>query len=443
MGGIRRHRRSGWIGKSIALVLSGVVLTGLVYLVDRLSRPPLTDRQSIRATVESYLEACRDRDFEAVWELQSHGTRGVIGAQRADRERRRRNPGDDEAFFVAHASARRPHGLPADPTEWFLWALPAEILDGTEITRITVKPDSRDTGAIVELRPTKSGRIGSRTCRIELVLVREGEDWRVGLYSFYLTEDLPARSSPLPLVRGTLEDGRSCVTLGLGREPAPSVPRKAQVLIVRVDRRATFGSLTTLLRDACGAGFEEIRIRPERRHRATSGSCVVFNGLEATRVTSDGGDPAEIVYPIPTRPYVVDLVIGVGRRGRPDWAERSGGGGSGAGALPFRTSLSAEASRALGRFTSLLGKPLGQLDVLVSCHETTDIGRLANVWSDLVRRGCLRPILAIENPTGAGYASAVLINGLRPEQILRTTPETLPRVWPDNPVLQRTITRPE
>ena len=41
----------------------------------------------------------------------------------------------------------------------------------------------------------------------------------------------------------------------------------------------------------------------------------------------------------------------------------------------------------------------------------------------------------------AGYGSAVLLNGLRLDQMMRVTKETLPRVWPDNPVLQRTFAR--
>ena len=67
-----------------AAVVAGGVLASLVVFADRATRPPLTLEQSIRAAVESYLSACRDRDYEAVWNFQSRVTRGLIGAQRAD-----------------------------------------------------------------------------------------------------------------------------------------------------------------------------------------------------------------------------------------------------------------------------------------------------------------------------------------------------------------------
>jgi len=159
---------------------------------------------------------------------------------------------------------------------------------------------------------------------------------------------------------------------------------------------------------------------------------VMFSGTDATTVVSGDRDLADIVYPVPTRPETVDLVIGIGCRA--DTSEH-------AGALPFESVIGPESSRALARFTNLLEKPLADLSLLLSVHPTTDLARVANVWHGLRERGARNVILGTENPLGAGYGSALLLNGLRPDQIMRTTPETLPRVWPDNPVLTRMIAR--
>jgi hypothetical protein len=269
---------------------------------------------------------------------------------------------------------------------------------------------------------------------MEIVLAREQEDWRVAASSLHLTEELPPAPTPPASERGTLPDGRTSLTIGLGDVPATLSRGEARVLVLRADRKAAFSTIASLLGAACEAGFEEIRIRPERRERAVRGTSVLVSGVLSSAAVTGAEDPPEIVYPVPRHPASVDLVIGVGRRARLDDDVED---------LPFRASLGPEASRALARFTELLGAPLARLDVLVSVHDTTDLGRLAFVLSDLEKRGCRRPALARENPHGAGYASAILINGLRPDQVMRTTRGTIPRVWPDNPVLQRTFARPE
>jgi len=192
-----RYRRNRWIGWSVAAVVAAGILAGLVVFFDRLTRPPLTEEQRIGAAVESFLDACRDRDYEAVWEFQSRVTHRVIAAQRADLGAQGlgvRADLDDEEFFVANAEARNPGRLPDDPADWYPWELPASVLDDLAIVRIDDKPDPSGSGALVELRPLRNGRIGSRRARLELGLAREKAGWRLHLISFYLTEYLPARS---------------------------------------------------------------------------------------------------------------------------------------------------------------------------------------------------------------------------------------------------------
>ena len=406
-----RRRRNAWIARCVILAIAAGLFFTLFDLFDRATRKPLTEEQKIRAAVEDYLEACRDRDYRDVWELQSLNSRRVMRSPPA-------------------GSPIRPGNLPPDAAKWFIWALPITVLDRLRITRIDRTPDA---GALVELVPDGDEFIGARRTRIEFIVEPEGDQWRIGTCSLYLTELLPAPGPPTLEERGKLEDGRRFLTLGIGDRPVTEIPDPAAVLILRMDRESTWADLAPLLIQAAVSGVEEVRIRPERRQRATRGTWVMFVGLEATKVVKGGTPLPEIIYPVPVRPETVDLVIGIGRRG--DVSER-------AGALPFESVIGPEASRALARFTNLLSKPLEDLDLILSVHPTTDLARLANVWNGLRERGGRPPILATENPLGAGYGSALLLNGLRPDQILRTTPDTLPRVWPDNPLLQRTIVRP-
>jgi hypothetical protein len=420
-----RRRGRSILGTSITLVVAAAVLLALVLLFDRLSRKPLTKEQAIRATVADYLEACRDRDYGDVFDLMATGSRSEIGPGPG---------GDDRALFVARAAKTAPTGIPGDPSDWYLWHLPVGALDRLIVRGISTSPDRPETGVLVELVPDGDRRIGTRTCRMEISLVLEDEEWRVETVAMDLEEDLPAPPPPLAEEKGETEDGRACLFLGYRGEPLTVPAEVPPVLILRVGWETAFREITGALRGAVEAGCEEVRIRPERREAGTRGTWVLFTGLRCLKVVSGVEDPPEMVVPVPERPKVVDLVVGVGPRVAPVGSRRGE-------AIRFRTSLSAESSRALIRFAELCGKPNGRIDAIVSCHLRTDMDRLARVWSDLRERGYRSLILAEENPLGAGYASALLINGLRPEQVMQADRESVPQVWPDNPVLQRTFAR--
>ncbi|MEN8151352.1 MAG: hypothetical protein ABFS86_16165 [Planctomycetota bacterium] len=403
-----RRRRNAWIARGVIVAVAAVLFFTGFHFFDEATRKPLTEQQKIRLAVEDYLRACRDRDYDEVFELQSANSRIRMGSP---------PPGS-------------PCDIPpADPAKWFPWDLPVEALDRLMILSVD---RTEDATALVELRPDGDGHIGSRRVRMEFMMEPEGDEWRIDTCSLYLREQLLAPPPPPAEEDGKLPDGRRFLALGFPGKPTTDLLRKVPVLILRVDRDTAWGDLLPLLAGAAVRDVEEIRIRPERRMAAERGAWVMFSGFDASVVTSGDHDLADIVYPLPIRPETVDLVIGIGRRA--DVSER-------AGALPFESVIGPESSKALARFTNLLEKPLEELSLMLSVHPTTDIARLANVWHGLRERGAKGIVLATENPLGAGYGSALLLNGLRPDQIERVTQETLPKVWPDNPVLQRTINR--
>jgi len=431
----------------VVLALTVVIVIGGVLLLLEWRHRSRTDEEKIRDTVEDFIDACIDEDFETVWDLHSTGIHETIAAQRKGL----RDDLNDEEFFVENAKGLRAETgaePPEDLSGWFPWALPPATLRSMTIRTVEIEPPPDETDVMVVLRPVGEEWPGGRRWRAEFCLKKEDDDWRLYLITFHFSEDLPAPPPPPAAETGKTKDGRASLTLGVvpGADPGSAAGHIAAtgstpadlVVVIRADRDARFRTLAPWLVEAARAGVPEIRIRADRRTVGTRGTTLWFTGLECGGLSLESGGGRECAVSIPDRIDVPDLLLEIGPDPLPP-AESRGREG-----MFFRSILGYEEGLPLSRIPRLLDRPAVELAVVVAPRGDVSVQRVVYVGYALeVREYDIRPCLAVPDAVASSTSEAsMLYNGLTPAEAADEALDTFPPVPPDHPALRRVVVRP-
>jgi len=430
----------------IGIALSTIILAGGVLLFLEWRERNRTDEEKIRDTIEAFIDACIDEDFETVWDLHSTSIHETVAAQRKGL----RDDLDDEEFFVENAKGLRAETgaePPEDLSGWYPWALPPSTLRSMTIRTIEIEPPPDETDAKVVLRPAGNTTSEGRRWRAEFCVRKEEGDWRLYFIAFEFSEDLPAPPPPPAAEPGRTEDGRVSLTLGVvpgadpasvaGRIAATGVAASDLVVVFRVDRDERYRALAPWFVEAARAGAGEIRIRSERRTPETLGTSVYFTGLEYVVLSLGNGDGSEFAISIPDRVVVPDLLLEFGPDPIPPAESRGREGAF------FRTCLGPVEGPPLHRIPKLLDRPAGELEVVVAPRGDASIQRVAYVCYALeVRNYRLRPCLAVPDADGPAPAASMLYNGLTPTEASDDSRKSFPPVPAGHPALWRVLVRP-
>ncbi len=191
-----------------------------------------TDEEKVRDLTLDFIEACRDRDFDEIWELHSsHWHRAMTFTR--EQLKRNKTPfpeemDDEELFLHLLEDFEEP---PKDAEDTLLappWLWPDAWLDDLRIEKVAIGPipstpaADGEAEAILLLARKVCGAFEPYDVR--LIFVRDGKQWRVDSFEARAFR-LPEKRPPLPDVRREMtDDGRSLLAARIGFKHSQGLP---------------------------------------------------------------------------------------------------------------------------------------------------------------------------------------------------------------------------